>query len=1078
MKIEKKKLNNVNSKKIYNKQKFEIRVESFENYFHNLLVSQYYLTNEKIIISKQRNITDKNKIKYIYLLLFLFFIQIIISNERITKMRNIQLISEITINIKGKGDQYILNNKTASFENRNYSFNYLPDKILINGINLQYKDFMVYNLEKEENNITMVFDNLLTECNVMFFNLSNITKIDFSKFDSSKVTGMACMFQGCNSLESINFNNFNTASLKTMHRMFGDCIKLTSMDLSSFDTSLVTSMYGTFSSCISLVSLDLVSFNTISVEEMAVMFFNCSSLIELNLKNFDTSSVINFHGIFKYCYSLLSIDISNFDTSSANNMNDMFYGCHSLISLNISHFNTSSALKSIYRMFLDTNNKTIYCLDLDNTPRIIELLESVNKDYINDCMNICFTNKNKKIIKEKNICIQDCFNDDTFKLEYKNICYKSCPNNTHVSFDNHTCIIDNFLVETDILTNQISVPKENGGLINDIIPNWDINEFFNGTYQINYINSTIKDKIANNIKNDILNGNINLTNLVKGEQKDLIFSDNTTLFQITTTNNQKNEEYDDISTIQLGECETILKDIYKIDKNLPLIIFKIEHYVPGVLIPVIGYDIFDPINKTKLDLNYCKEAIVNFQIPVSLDDDDLFKYDPTSEYYTDECYTYTTDNGTDIILNDRQEEYNNENYSLCENNCSFVEYNKDTKKAVCECGIKSKEYVISEIIDSENLLSTYNFTNNSSSSNMVAMKCVYTVFSKEGLSTNIGNYILILITITFVILSIFFYKVGYELLLNEIKLIIRNEEEKRGSDNEVNIYNNHHIRKDKKRKSNVKRKSKKLSIVNTKNVNTRKSYSIINLKNDNHSKLNNIKVYEKKKNNENKFETLYDYEINNFSYKNALKYDNRTFFQYYMSLIKTKHPIIFSFFPIKDYNSAIIKASLFLLLFSIIYIINALFFNESTIHKIYEEEGIYNFIYFIPKIFISFVISHIIYTIIKYFCLSEKNLVDIKNFYNDNDKITKNKKSLVIKYISYFVVGIILLIFFWYYLSSFCAVFKNSQVYLIKNTLISLLISLIYPFFINFLPPIFRIIALNGKKKECIYKLSKYIQII
>ena len=837
-------------------------------------------------------------------------------------------------------------------------------------------------------------------------------------------------------------------------------------------------MYATFSSCISLVSLDLGSFNTISVEEMAAMFLNCTSLIELNLKNFDTSSVLNFHGIFKYCYSLLSIDISNFDTSSANNMNDMFYGCHSLISLNISHFNTSSTAKSIYRMFSDTNNKTIYCLDLDNSPRIIQLLESVNKDYINDCMNICFTNMNKKIIKEKNICIQDCFNDDTFKIEYKNICYKSCPNNTHASFDNHTCINDNFLVETDILTNQIYIPKENGSIINDIIPNWDINDFFNGAYQINNNNSTIKDKIANNIKNDIVNGNINLTNLVKGEQKDLIFSDNNTLFQITTTNNQNNEEYNDISTIQLGECETILRDIYKIDKDLPLIIFKIDHYVPGVLIPVIGYDIFHPENKTKLDLHYCKETIANFQIPVSLDDDDLFKYAPSSEYYTDECYTYTTDNGTDIILNDRQEEYNNDNYSLCENNCSFVEYNKDTKKAVCECGIKSKEYVISEIIDSKNLLSTYNFTNKSSSTNMIAMKCVYNVFSKEGLLTNIGNYILILIIIAFVILSILFYKVGYELLLKEIELIIRNEEEKRGSDNEVNINNNNNIRKEKKRKSNVKKRSKKLSVVNTRNINNKKSDSKINLKNVNHSKLNNIKLYEKKKIDENKLEIFYDYEINNFSYKNALKYDNRTFFQYYMSLIKTKHPLIFSFFPIKDYNSTIIKVSLFLLLFSIIYIINTLFFNESTIHKIYEEEGIYNFKYFIPRIFISFIISHVIYTTIKYFCLSDKNLVEIKNFYNNNDKITKNKKSLVIKYISYFVVGIVSLFFSWYYLSSFCAVFKNSQVYLIKNTLISLLISLVYPFFINFLPPAFRIIALNDKNKECIYKLSKYIQII
>ena len=120
-------------------------------------------------------------------MLFLFFIQIIISNESIEKKRNLQLISEIIINIKGKEDQYILNNKTVSFETRNYSFNYLPDKILINGNNIPYKDFMVYNLEKEENNITVVFDNLLTECNIMFFNLSNSTKIDFSKFDSSKL---------------------------------------------------------------------------------------------------------------------------------------------------------------------------------------------------------------------------------------------------------------------------------------------------------------------------------------------------------------------------------------------------------------------------------------------------------------------------------------------------------------------------------------------------------------------------------------------------------------------------------------------------------------------------------------------------------------------------------------------------------------------------------------------------------------------------------------------------------------------------------------------------------------------------
>ena len=126
--------------------------------------------------------------------------------------------------------------------------------------------------------------------------------------------------------------------------------------------------------------------------------------------------------------------------------------------------------------------------------------------------------------------------------------------------------------------------------------------------------------------------------------------------------------------------------------------------MPGVKIPIIGYDIYNPLNKSKLDLKYCNDSIVNFQIPVSLEQNNLFKYDPKSEYYTDECFSFTTDDGTDILLNDRQNEYNNNNYSLCENNCSFVKYEKGTKKAICECHLKSKDLMISELIEEENIL--------------------------------------------------------------------------------------------------------------------------------------------------------------------------------------------------------------------------------------------------------------------------------------------------------------------------------------------------------------------------------------
>ena len=96
-------------------------------------------------------------------------------------------------------------------------------------------------------------------------------------------------------------------------------------------------------------------------------------------------------------------------------------------------------------------------------------------------------------------------------------------------------------------------------------------------------------------------------------------------------------------------------------------------------------------------------------------------------------------------------------------------------------------------------------------------------------------------------------------------------------------------------------------------------------------KKNNLEKNKKFKD----FNNLNDYEYNSMDYEEALKYDKRNFLKYYISLIRTKHPIIFSFFPLKDYNSLIIKIDLFFLSFSIYSFVNCLFFNESIIHKIY-----------------------------------------------------------------------------------------------------------------------------------------------
>ena len=150
-------------------------------------------------------------------------------------------------------------------------------------------------------------------------------------------------------------------------------------------------------------------------------------------------------------------------------------------------------------------------------------------------------------------------------------------------------------------------------------------------------------------------------------------------------------------------------------------------------------------------------------------------------------------------------------------------------------------------------------------------------------------------------------------------------------------------------------------------------------------------------------------------------------------------------------------------------------------HKILIDKGSFNFIYQIPQILYSSIISGVINSIITFLSLSEKSIIELKK----NSFITENKvkdliKCLKIKFILFFIIDYSLLLLFWYYLSCFCAVYKNTQVHLIKDTLICFGLSLIYPLLLYLLPGVFRIMSLRAKNanRECLYKLSKILQLI
>ena len=239
----------------------------------------------------------------------------------------------------------------------------IPTDAIIDSIVLDKNE--VVKVYIKDNELRISSDSVIyanEDCSSMFAGIKNITEIDFSNFDTSKVTDMESMFAGC-SLPILDLSNFNTSSVTNMQQMFAYCSSLSRLELRSFDTSKVTTMESMFAECTKLPSLDLSNFNTSKVTTMLSMFYGCGSITSLDLSNFNTSSVETMQQMFAYCSSLSRLELRSFDTLKVGDMSYMFRGCSSLSSLNLSSFNTSNVTTMAY-MFEKCSS--LSSLDLSN----------------------------------------------------------------------------------------------------------------------------------------------------------------------------------------------------------------------------------------------------------------------------------------------------------------------------------------------------------------------------------------------------------------------------------------------------------------------------------------------------------------------------------------------------------------------------------------------------------------------------------------------------------------------------------------------------------------------------------------
>ena len=225
-----------------------------------------------------------------------------------------------------------------------------------------------------------------------------------------------------------------------------------------------------------------------------------------------------------------------------------------------------------------------------------------------------------------------------------------------------------------------------------------------------------------------------------------------------------------------------------------------------------------------------------------------------------------------------------------------------------------------------------------------------------------------------------------------------------------------------------------------------------------------------------------DEEINDLSYDLALQNDKRTYWQFYFSLIRTKHEFLYAFFYNKDYNSKIIKIDLFLFGFALNYTVNGFFFTDETMHNVYESKGLFDISYQLPIIIYSSFISMFLGALMQMLGLSSDTIIDFKQSEetnNINERGEKLVRKLKIKFIFFFILGFLFLFSFLYYISMFGAVYRNTQFLLLKDTIMGFGISLISPFVLYLMPGLFRIPSLNPqKRKKCLYGFSKLFTIL
>ena len=232
------------------------------------------------------------------------------------------------------------------------------------------------------------------------------------------------------------------------------------------------------------------------------------------------------------------------------------------------------------------------------------------------------------------------------------------------------------------------------------------------------------------------------------------------------------KENNNISSIDIGKCEGILRIENNIPHNESLLISKIDIKEDGAIVPRVEYKVYNSKGK-QLDMSVCNGVPISVSyplfntdlIPLFEDASELSKrgfdvYNPKDSFYNDICSSYS--NGTvDVVLKDRRKDIYVDVH-FCQEGCVYEGINYTTNKVNCNCDGNNADIINFDDFGNSMFQQT----------NLILLKCYKQIIKKETYKMNIGVYFCGSIFVINYILVIIFCISGYNKVYFKYKAIL------------------------------------------------------------------------------------------------------------------------------------------------------------------------------------------------------------------------------------------------------------------------------------------------------------------